>query len=68
MCSTFTNSMGDCLQTLTDGYNEGGRDRRAVDPISAEVLGLKTGVGTVDDFEVSISRKDFDSWDMSSDN
>lgn len=36
--------MGERFQTLADGYNEGEWDRRAVDPISVEVLGLKTSV------------------------
>lgn len=30
---------------MPDGYDEGEWDRRAVDPISAEVLRLKTRVG-----------------------
>lgn len=42
--STFADSMGERFQTLADGYNEGEWDRRAVDPISVEVLGLKTSV------------------------
>lgn len=44
MCSTFTGSMRERLKTLTDGYNQSERDRRAVDPIPTQVLGLQTGV------------------------
>ena len=64
MGRALANSMSDGLQTLTDGYNEGEWDRWAVDPVPAEVLGLKTVVGTVNRFEVSISCSE--SWDMSS--
>ena len=45
MCGTLTDSMSERLKTLTNGYNEGEWDRRAVDPISPEVLCLQTHVG-----------------------
>ena len=44
MSGALADAMGERLEPLTDGYNECEWDRRAVDPISAEALGLKTGV------------------------
>lgn len=38
-------TMSQSLQTLTDGDNEGEWDRRAVNPLSIEILGLETGMG-----------------------
>lgn len=44
MCGALADATSERFETLTDGYNEGKWDRRAVDPVSAEVLGLKTRV------------------------
>ena len=45
MCSALADSMSERFETLTDGHNESKWDRRAVDPLSSEVLGLQAGMG-----------------------
>ena len=44
MCGALADPMSERFKTLTDGHNESEWDRRAVDPLSSEVLGLQAGM------------------------